>query len=142
MKTMIKGFQKSIKISMLTLTLAMMSFTVPSTQINGSRILTGNISIIWKSDQIDLGEIPQNKPKTIEFEFVNKGNTTLLITNVKVSCGCTATEYTKTPIEPGSSAKITATYNAASKGMFSKTVTVTTNGDENPKVLTFKGTVL
>ena len=37
---------------------------------------------------------------------------------------------------------VKATYNAAAKGAFSKTVTVTTNVDDTPKVLSFKGTVI
>jgi len=133
---------KTIKISMLALTLALMSFTVPSTEKNVNKIEIGTSPISWKSDNIDLGEIPQNIPKSIDFEFKNTGKTVVLITGVKASCGCTATDYTKTPIQPGATAKITATYNAAAKGAFSKNVTVTTNAEETPKVLIFKGTVI
>ncbi len=89
-----------------------------------------------------MGEIPQNKPKEVDFEFKNTGKTAVIITNVKASCGCTATDYTKTPIQPGETAKVKATYNAAAKGAFSKTVTVTTNAEDAPKVLSFKGTVI
>jgi hypothetical protein len=132
---------KLIKITMLALTLALMSFTVlPTNNVTKTEIGTSPIS--WKSEQIDLGEIPQNKPKAIDFEFKNTGNKPVIITNVKASCGCTATDYTKTPVQPGATAKISATYNAAAKGAFSKTVTVTTNAEETPKVLSFKGTVI
>jgi hypothetical protein len=133
---------KTIKISILVCALGLMSFTVlPTTsKINKVEIVTSPIS--WKSEQIDLGEIPQNKPKEIDFEFKNTGKTAVIITNVKASCGCTATDYTKTPIQPGETAKVKATYNAAAKGAFSKTVTVTTNAEDAPKVLSFKGTVI
>ena len=133
---------KTIKISIVAATLALMSFTVlpvknatPKTEITTS-------AIAWKSESIDIGEIPQGKPKAIEFEFNNTGKTDVIITNVKASCGCTATDYTKTPVKPGQTAKVTATYNAANKGAFTKTVTVTTNAEEAPKVLSFKGTVI
>ncbi|MES2543846.1 MAG: DUF1573 domain-containing protein [Bacteroidota bacterium] len=119
-----------IKFSMLALTFALMSFSVMLTS-----------PIVWKSEQIDLGEIPQNVPKSIDFEFTNQGNAAVTITDVKASCGCTATNYTKTVIQPGETAKVTATYNAAAKGAFSKNVTVTTTAEETPKVLSFKGTV-
>jgi len=66
----------------------------------------------------------------------------VIITDVKAACGCTATEYTKTPVKPGETAKVVATYNAAAKGAFTKTVTVTTNAETTPKVLSFKGTVI
>lgn len=98
--------------------------------------------VVWKSESVSVGEIPQGTPKEIEFNFTNNGKSDVLITNVKASCGCTATDYTKTPIKPGQTASVKATYNAANKGAFTKTVTVTTNAEESPKVLTFRGTVI
>ena len=92
--------------------------------------------------RVAVGQIPLNVPKEIDFEFKNTGKTAVIITNVKASCGCTATDYTKEPIQPGKSAKVTATYNAANKGAFTKTVTVTTSAETTPKVLTLKGTVI
>lgn len=133
---------KTIKLSLLALTFGLMSFTSNNVAKNPISIVETAATIVWKSEQIDLGEIPQNKPKSIDFEFKNTGKTAVIITNVKASCGCTATEYTKTPIQPGQTAKVTAVYNAAAKGSFSKTVTVTTNADATPKTLTFKGTVI
>lgn len=117
-----------LKISFLAVTLSFMSFTTLS-------------NITWKSDTIDVGEIAQNKPKAIVFEFKNTGKTDVIITNVQGSCGCTATNYTKEPIKAGKSGTVTATFNAASVGAFTKTVTVTTNADASPKVLTLKGIV-
>jgi hypothetical protein len=133
---------KTIKLGLFALALGLMSFT--SNTFNSDPIVkkAAVSTIVWKSEQIDLGSIPQNKPKNIDFEFKNTGKTSVIITNVKASCGCTATDYTKTPIQPGETAKVTATYNAAAKGAFSKTVTVTTNADETPKVLSFKGVVI
>ena len=133
---------KTIKITLLALTLALMSFTVIPAKTEAVKTEIGTSPISWKSELVDLGEIPQGKPKTIDFEFKNTGKTAVVITNVKASCGCTATDYTKTPIQPGATAKVSATYNAVAKGPFTKTVTVTTNAEETPKILSFKGTVL
>lgn len=133
---------KTVKISVLALTLGLMSFSTISKSVMRTEMSFNISSITWKSENIDLGEIPQNKPKSIDFEFKNNSKTAVIITNVKASCGCTATDYTKTPVQPGATAKVTATYNAAAKGAFTKTVTVTTNADETSKVLTFKGTVI
>lgn len=134
---------KIMKISMLALTLGLMSFSAisPADALT-SKVSSVASSILWKSESIDVGQIPQNTPKAINYEFKNTGKTTLIITNVNGSCGCTATDYTKTPILPGKSGKVTATYNAASKGAFTKTVTVTTNVETTPKVLTLKGIVI
>lgn len=134
---------KIIKISMLALALGLMSFSViaPAKAIIAETKTVAS-TILWKAESIDVGQIPQNKPKAIDFEFTNTGKTTVIITNVHGSCGCTATDYTKTPILPGKTAKVTATYNAANKGAFTKTVTVTTNAETTPKVLTLKGIVI
>ncbi|AWA30037.1 DUF1573 domain-containing protein [Flavobacterium magnum] len=98
--------------------------------------------VIWKAETVDTGEIPQGTPKTIEFEFKNSGETAVTITSAKASCGCTVADYPKEAIAPGKSAKITATYSAANKGQFTKTITVTTSESDSPKVLTLKGTVI
>ncbi len=97
--------------------------------------------ITWKEDSFDFGSIEKGKPVSHEFSFKNTTKQTVLITNVKASCGCTATNYTKTPIKPGETGTVTATYNAASPGNFTKTVTVTTNDSEVNKVLTIRGKV-
>lgn len=138
---------KMIKISMLALALGLMSFSaiapvqslVSENEISET---TTASTIVWKAETIDVGQIPQGTPKAIVYEFKNTGKTAVVITNVQGSCGCTATDYTKEPIQPGKSAKVTATYNAANKGAFTKTVTVTTSAETTPKVLTLKGTVI
>lgn len=133
---------KAIKMSIFFCVLGLMSFTILPTSKSTSKLVIESNGISWKSEFIDLGEIPQNKPKDVDFEFKNTGKTAVVITTVKAACGCTATDYTKTPVQPGETAKVKATYNAAAKGSFSKTVTVTTSADDTPKVLTFKGTVI
>lgn len=127
----------AIKISALAFVFGLMSFT--TTPKSGDPVKS---PLTWKSEILDLGEIPQGTPRSIDFEFKNTGDKAVVITKVQASCGCTATEYTKTQIQPGETAKVTATYNAAAKGPFTKNVTVTTSAEETPKVLSFKGTVI
>jgi hypothetical protein len=133
---------KTIKISLFAAILGLMSFTVLPDGTKQGQTEIGTSPIEWKSDVVEVGEIPQSVPKTIEFQFKNTGKTDVLITNVQPSCGCTAADYTKTPIKPGEVAKIKATYNAANKGTFAKTIKVTTSAEEGQKTLTFKGTVI
>lgn len=96
----------------------------------------------WEKETHEFGTIEQGKPVSYEFSFTNTTNKDVTLTNVKASCGCTATNYTKTAIKPGEKGTVTATYNAAAGGTFHKTVTVVTS-EENaaPKVITIKGTV-
>lgn len=133
---------KIIKISMLALALGLMSFTmVTNNESNIVKTADAN-SISWKSETIDVGQIPQGTPKLIEFQFKNNSTKAVIITNVKPACGCTAADYSKQSIAPGKSGYVKATFNAAAAGQFTKTVTVTTSADVNPKVLTFKGVVV
>jgi hypothetical protein len=132
---------KKFPVIAAALVFGLMSFSVLQTQPVQPSVVAVS-SITWTSEVIDLGEIPQGTPKTVEFEFKNSGKTNVIITDVKASCGCTAADYTKAPIKPGGNAKVAATYNAAAKGPFSKTLTVTTNAETTPKVLTIKGTVI
>ena len=101
-----------------------------------------NGSFNWDETSFDFGQIKVNKPVSHEFSFVNAGNAPLVITSVQASCGCTVTKYSKEPINPGSSGFVTATYNAAKVGVFTKTVTVNANTDGGPVILTIKGEVV
>lgn len=96
----------------------------------------------WTSTTFDFGKIKLNKPVTNEFSFTNTGDAPLVILSVTASCGCTVTEYTKNPIEPGAKGFVKATYNAAKVGVFSKTVTINANTEEGMVQLTIKGEVI
>ncbi len=77
-----------------------------------------------------------------EFTFWNDGNEPLILQNVKASCGCTTPSYTQKPVMPGQSGVIKVHYNTNNVGGFSKTVTVTSNAVDNPRVvLRIKGNV-
>lgn len=93
----------------------------------------------------DFGTIQeQDGPQKGVFTFTNIGDDTLLLTAVRPSCGCTASDYTKDPIPPGGSGKIEATYNPAGRpGVFNKAITVTCNDPDNASVvLSIKGEVV
>ena len=91
---------------------------------------------------IDYGEIQQGSPETASFILTNAGKEPLVIATAKASCGCTNLTYAKDPILSGKSTTISVTYNAAAAGSFSKTITVTTNADEQPVILQIKGVVV
>ena len=91
--------------------------------------------------EFDFGHIAQGIPQKTIFILTNKSDHPLLLTKVKGSCGCTATNYSKTAVAPGEHTEIEATYNAKSVGAFQKTITVTTNLSETPTILRIKGTV-
>ncbi len=96
----------------------------------------------WDKMANDFGSIAFNVPKTAEFTVTNVGKKPLIISSVRPSCGCTNPKFSQEPILPGKSSIVSATYNAANPGVFTKTVTVITNADTNPVVLQIKGTVM
>ncbi|GHV08849.1 hypothetical protein FACS1894160_3810 [Bacteroidia bacterium] len=76
------------------------------------------------------------------FKFTNKTKNPILITEARASCGCTTSSYTKEPIGPKKSGEVTAKFTAKGHpGPFTKTITVTIAGVQNPIVLRIKGVV-
>jgi hypothetical protein len=96
----------------------------------------------WTSSVHDFGKIKQGVPVTHEFKFTNSGKVPLIIVNAQPSCGCTTPDWTKTPVGPGESGFIKATFNAGVAGPFNKTVTVTANVEGGFVLLTIKGEVV
>lgn len=96
----------------------------------------------WIKTEHDFGNIVQQNPVTYEFEFTNKGQAPLVISEVEGSCGCTVTEYTKDPVIPGQKGKVKATFDAAAPGKFRKSIKVVANVEGGPEYLYIKGTVM
>jgi len=96
----------------------------------------------WEATTHDFAKIEQGKPVTHEFAFTNAGTTPLVISNVKGSCGCTVTDYTKEPIAPGKTGMVKATFNAAAVGAFNKSIRVTANVEGATETLFIKGEVV
>jgi len=133
---------KNLKITALLAVMAFSPFYANVLPVVPTPIVkTVKAAITWKSESIDVGNIPQGKPKLIRFEFTNTSSKPIIIENVAPSCGCTTADYTKTPIQPGKKGFVEASYNAASAGAFMKTVNVTTSDSKTPKTLSFKGVV-
>jgi len=90
----------------------------------------------------DFGKIEQGKPATFTFEFTNTGTEPVVIAEARPSCGCTTPDWTKSAVLPGQKGYVKATYNAASMGQFSKTVTVVSNAERSTIYLTLTGEVV
>ncbi len=90
----------------------------------------------------DFGKIPQGKAVSYELKFTNVGEEPLIITAVEPACGCTAADFTRTPVKKGQTGSITLTYNAAAMSAFAKTATIKSNSKTPVKVLYLKGEVI
>ncbi len=96
----------------------------------------------FETEIIDYGKIEQNTNGSRLFTFKNVGNSAIIITNVKASCGCTVATKPNKPILPGETAEIGVNYATGRMGSFSKSITITSNASEKTKVLRIKGNVL
>lgn len=148
---------KSIKLSIVALFIASASFAqVKEVKTETAKAVQAPVTTVtpaptpkqsvikWDKEIHDFGDIEKGKPVTYEFSFTNTTNETVLITTVKPACGCTAANYTKTPIKPGEKGMVAATFNAASPGGFQKTVTILTKEGavDASKTVSFKGKVI
>ncbi|MFM1744878.1 MAG: hypothetical protein RLZZ630_815 [Bacteroidota bacterium] len=98
--------------------------------------------MVFKAEEYNYGTIKQGESVTHEFTFVNNGKDDLIITNAQGSCGCTVPQYPKEPVKTGESGTIKVTFNSAGKmGLQDKTVTITSNAKNSPRILHIKGTV-
>lgn len=90
----------------------------------------------------NYGQIEKGGDGNCEFTFTNNGTEPLILSNVRASCGCTTPSWTKEPVMPGKSGVIKVKYNTNNVGGFTKTITVTSNAVDNPRVvLKIKGNV-
>ncbi|TDQ77228.1 DUF1573 domain-containing protein [Sphingobacterium yanglingense] len=119
-------------LSIATVLVAFISFTAMALAVGEFK---------FEKETHDFGTIPFNKPASFEFAFTNTGDAPIIVSEVAPSCGCSVADFSKAPIKPGDSGKIKVTYNAATKGPFTKSFTVKSNTKTPVKTLTVKGNV-
>jgi hypothetical protein len=96
----------------------------------------------FKEETHKFGKVPQGTPVTHEFVFTNTGTDPVVISNVTVSCGCTTPIWSKSPVLPGKTGTVKATFNAAAAGAFNKPVTVFSNTEGGSITLYLNGEVV
>ena len=98
-------------------------------------------TIDFESKVVDYGVIENKSDGARKFVFTNNGTEPLVIKNAKGSCGCTVPTWPREPIAPGATGEIGVNYDTKRVGKFTKTITLTTNADKKPVILTIKGEV-
>lgn len=90
----------------------------------------------------DFGKIKQGVPVTYDFVFSNASNKPIVIESAVASCGCTTPVKPEAPVAKGKQDKITAGFNAATLGTFTKPITVKVAGIDTPIEIKITGEVL
>ena len=89
-------------------------------------------AISFVEEKHDFGDIHQGDVVEYTFKFENSGDEPLVLSNVAVTCGCTATAWPREPVAPGENSEITVRFNSAGKmGKQNKVITVYSNAKES-----------
>lgn len=100
-------------------------------------------SIAWNETTHTFeGGVPTGPPATFKFVFTNYSNHPIKVKGVDAACSCTATDFTRNEIPPGSSGWIQAAYKTENTfGYFKKYVDVFFEGSPNKHRLYLTGSV-
>lgn len=90
----------------------------------------------------DFGTIREGQVVEYTYTVKNTGEAPLIIQNAQPSCGCTAPDWTKTPIPVGGTGYVKAKFDSNGKpNIQNKSITVTANTWPKQTVLRFKAMV-
>ena len=90
----------------------------------------------------DFGTIKEGAVVEYTYTVKNTGEAPLIIQNAQPSCGCTAPDWTKTPIPVGGTGYVKAKFDSNGKpNIQNKSITVTANTWPKQTVLRFKAMV-
>ena len=87
----------------------------------------------------DFGKFSFKESQKCIFTLQNTGKALLVIDDVNTSCGCTSVQYSKEPVKPGESLRITVIYKADHPEHFRKTITIYCNVPTSPLQLKITG---
>ena len=94
--------------------------------------------IFFSETQHDFGKVVEGIKVQYTFTFENKGSESLIIKDVKTSCGCTAAVVSESSLKPGQTGSIKVEFDTKNRsGRNSKSITVVSNDSKEPnKILT------
>lgn len=99
--------------------------------------------IVFAEREHNYGTIQKGGDGNCTFSFTNKGDEPLILSSVRASCGCTTPKWTQKPVMPGKTGEIGVRYNTNNTGGFTKTITITSNAVNEPRVVVkIKGNVV
>ena len=140
----IKNFYKFAFIILAIMGISFVAAAPSGTSKDASTTLQDDNNVITVDRTVhDFGTFAATDgPKSATFVITNNTSAPILITSARASCGCTAPDWTKTPIEPGTTGTVTAKYDPRNQsGPFDKTITIYTNSTPDRITVRIKGTV-
>lgn len=120
-----------------------MTITISGNIVTGEQS-GGAPTIYFPETQHDFGKVSEGEKINYTFRFVNKGESELIIKDVKSSCGCTAALLSSSNIKPGQEGTLKVEFDTKNRsGKNSKTITVQSNDPKDPaKILTIYADII
>jgi hypothetical protein len=97
----------------------------------------GNFPVItFDKTEHDFGTIENGTPVETTFKYTNTGNSMLVVSNIKSTCGCTVPSNWTKEVAPGETGEFTVKFNGKGNGnKVTKSVTMTTNTEKGKEVV-------
>jgi len=116
---------------------------VVATTAQGETAPAGNAAVMtFEQTEYEFGTIKEGETVEHKFEFTNTGSTPLVIESATATCGCTAPDWTRTPVAPGEKGFVAVKFNSNGKpGQQQPTVTIRANTEPNIVRVAMKGSV-
>lgn len=143
-----------MKNNRLFLVLSFVIFAVGCTSSNGAdseerrtsyaEFIDDPTEISFEKMEYDFGTAKEGDQVRYTYKFKNTGDKTLILINVKGSCGCTVPEdWPTNPIEPGGTGEIKVVFDSQGRvGNVRKNVRVEANTNPTMNILSLSGVVV
>ncbi|WP_299128450.1 DUF1573 domain-containing protein [uncultured Winogradskyella sp.] len=97
---------------------------------------SGNFPVL-ELDKVehDFGTIMNGTPVETIFKYKNTGESMLVVSNIKSTCGCTVPSNYTREVKPGEEGQFTVKFNGKGNGKVSKSLTMTTNTEQGTQVV-------
>ncbi len=115
-----------------------MMITITGTIVLPTETSSAAPTIYFPETQHDFGKVNEGDKVDYTFKFSNKGSSSLLIKDIKTSCGCTAALLSQDNLTPGQEGTLKVELDTKNRsGKMSRTITVNSNDPKDPaKILT------
>lgn len=120
---------------------AAVSFAAVALVAHASEVSSGTVkaqpapSLVFEEAQHDFGKMGENQTVKHTFKFKNEGDATLVIGDIKTTCGCTGTLLSQREIPPGGEGFVEVSYHSGTiGGQRRKSVFVKSNDPQHASV--------
>lgn len=104
-----------------------------SSKANFETYKNSDSAVLYYTDNhFNLDTLTVGEPKSVVFNYTNKGKSPLLISNVFTSCGCVSKTWNNQPLMTGQSDSIKLDITMQGPGYFQKAIVVKNNSVNEP----------